>query len=93
MRRSDVESRDVNADLTVVVYSDLAVQGEREREPPFQAIPAVADERFVAVEACEGGPDEAGALTLELRSIMTVESLPWVVDTIANDWLAEVDLG
>ncbi|MGO1885627.1 MAG: ABC transporter substrate-binding protein [Citricoccus sp.] len=81
---------ELDADALIVLYVDNALREARESSELFQQIPAVADDRYVAVVAEDDDRAEAGA-GWALRRGASVLSLPWTVDALA-DWANEADL-
>lgn len=82
----------LDADALVVIYMDAATQESREASPLFQAIPAVAQGRYVGV-AGDADPASSGVnATWVFRRGASALSLPWASEVVADTWLAQIDL-
>lgn len=90
---SDENLGQLDADVLVVIYQDAAARDAREAQPLFQAIPAVADGRYVAVDAADDPAESGINATWVFRRGASALSLPWGIDVVANTWLTDVDLG
>jgi len=77
---SDERLGELDADVLVVFYLDDAVRQAREASPLFQAVPAVADGRYVSIATGEPGSD----LTWVMRRGASALSLPWAVGVLAD---------
>ncbi|GAB3278280.1 ABC transporter substrate-binding protein [Kineosporia babensis] len=87
----------LDADVLVMTYGEPAWREDRESKPLFQSIPAVKDGRLVSL-ATEDDPaklvdaegKEYDNPTWMLRAGASAESLPWGVEIVADQWLADV---
>lgn len=83
----------LDADVLIVFYDTAAERDDRESQALFQAIPVVADGRYVGIVL----QDESGDYTPEssatwvLRRGQSTLSVPWVLELLA-DWAGSVDL-
>lgn len=89
----------LDADVLVGLYFEPSVREAREAQPLFQAIPAVAEGRYVSLTSTEdytklvtADGTETGYLIWVLRRGSSVVTLPWAAEVIADQWLADVDL-
>ncbi|GAB3069328.1 ABC transporter substrate-binding protein [Nocardioides zeae] len=80
----------LDGDVLVVGYFDDATREARESSPLFQAIPAVAEGRYAAVDGED--PAAGGNAIWVMRRGASALSLPWALKTIADVWLADVAL-
>ncbi|HLR44187.1 MAG TPA: ABC transporter substrate-binding protein [Brevibacterium sp.] len=87
---SEENQAQLDADVLVMFYSDDATREAREASELFQQVPAVADDRYVAVVGEEDERAEDGAIWA-LRRGTSVLSIPWTLDALA-DWAGEVDV-
>lgn len=87
---SEENQTQLDADVLVGIYWQAAHQPEREENALFQAIPAVADGRYIGVLAEDTAGDAYGAGWVLRRGASSI-SMPWAVDVVANDWLADVE--
>lgn|GEM_PF-1227031 len=90
----------LDADVLVAIYSDEQIRDTREAQPLFAAVPPVAEGRYVSLAYREGSdllltPDgqEQENATWVLRRGASALSIPWAVEVIADEWLADVPLG
>lgn len=89
---SDENVGRLDADALVVIYVDEAAKTAREESPLFQAIPAVADGRYVGLADGEDRPETGLNATWVFRRGASALSLPWALDVVAENWLADIDL-
>ncbi|MGO1183625.1 MAG: ABC transporter substrate-binding protein [Micrococcaceae bacterium] len=88
----------LDADVLLVIHADDETREAREADALFQSIPAVSEGRYVPLTFNDAG-NVVSADGTELPNAVWVMrngasplSLPWGVDVIANQWLAEIDL-
>ena len=70
--------------------------------PLFQSLPPVAEGRYVSLSAVDGDSTglaladgrrvDGAQATWVLRRGQSVESLPWALDVVADEWLSTVKL-
>ena len=84
---SEENQAQLDADVLVMFYSDVATREAREESELFQQVPAVDDDRYVAVVGEEDERAEDGAIWA-LRRGTSVLSIPWTLDALA-DWAGE----
>lgn len=87
---SEENQEQLDADVLIMFYADDALREGREVSELFQQIPAVEDDRHLAVVAEDDERAESGAVWV-LRRGASVESLPWMLDALA-DWASEAGL-
>lgn len=91
----------LDGDALVIIYADKETREAREAMPLFQSIPAVADGRYVGLTYDEDNPTvltnndgeeiEGANAVWVLRRGESALSLPWALDVVANNWLADID--
>ncbi|HCJ68529.1 ABC transporter substrate-binding protein [Corynebacterium casei] len=91
----------LDGDALVIIYADEETREAREAMPLFQSIPAVADGRYVGLTFDEDNPTvlanndgeeiEGANAVWVLRRGESAISLPWALDVVANNWLADID--
>lgn len=80
----------LDADVVIMSYLNDEIRQAREADGLFRRLPAVAENRYVAVVSEE--PGSASNVTWVLRRGASASSLPWAAEAIADTWLADVDL-
>lgn len=90
----------LDADALVVIYADEETREAREGLALFQDLPPVSEGRYVSLTNSAEDPTalvtpdgrETANPTWVLRRGASAVSLPWAVDVVANQWLADLDL-
>ncbi|MEQ3552975.1 ABC transporter substrate-binding protein [Pseudonocardia nematodicida] len=77
---ADEQIGQLDADVLVVFYTDPAAKDAREAAPLFQALPPVAEGRYIGVTI----DDPDSSMTWVLRRGASATSLPWTVDALAD---------
>ncbi|BBG03305.1 MULTISPECIES: ABC transporter substrate-binding protein [Pseudonocardia] len=85
---ADEQVGQLDGDVLVMFYNDAPGREARESAPLFQALPAVAEGRYVGVTIDEPGSE----LTWVLRRGASATSLPWAADELTRQ-LDGLDLG
>lgn len=95
---SDENQAMLDADVLLMVYTNDADRQAREENALFQEIPAVQEGDYVSLTFNEDDKlVTADGTVMEnavwvLRGGRSAISLPWAVDVVVNQWLADVDL-
>ncbi|MEV1292138.1 ABC transporter substrate-binding protein [Pseudonocardia sp. NPDC049635] len=85
---ADEQIGSLDADVLVMFYfTEEAGRAEREQNPLFRSLPAVAENRYVSLLADDPGSE----ITWVLRRGASASSLPWTVEVLA-DRVNQVDL-
>lgn len=95
---SDENQTKLDADVLVMVYADEEVRDTHESMPLFEQLEPVTEDRYVSLTFNEDenvvSPDgtEMPNAVWAMRRGASAESLPWAVDVIAEEWLADTDV-
>lgn len=99
---SDENQKLLDADVLVMIYGDEEIREARESNALFRSVPAVAEDRYVSLSAVDGDPTglaladgrrvDGAQATWVLRRGQSVESIPWALDVVADEWLSTVEL-
>ncbi|GAB3842995.1 ABC transporter substrate-binding protein [Nesterenkonia populi] len=87
---SEENQSELDADALIMFYAEDSIRENREDSELFNQIPAVEDDRYTSVVATEDERAEGGAVWV-LRRGASVESLPWMLEALA-DWVDDADL-
>lgn len=95
---SDENQAKLDADVLMMVYADEEVRDTHESMALFEQLEPVAEGRYASLTFNEDenvvSPDgtEMPNAVWAMRRGASAESLPWAVDVIAEEWLADVDV-
>lgn len=96
---SDENQGQLDADVLLMIYADEETREAREADRLFQSIPAVSEGRYVPLTYSKDADNVVSAGGTGMPNAVWVTragasplSLPWAVDMIADQWLAELDL-
>ncbi len=95
---SDENQNLLDADALIMVYSNDDDRQTREEQALFQDLAPVSEGRYLSLTFNENNTlDTADGAELPnavwvLRGGRSALSMPWAVDVVANQWLAQIDL-